>query len=80
MSVGRISKIIPSGGKRLVQTLIFEAKKMWMSSNLAKSKREEEELTHWQDEWKGKLDKGEVAPTASFLLAQYRMVRILSVK
>ena len=39
MSVGRSSKIIPAG-KRLVQTLISDvAKKMRMSSNIAKRKR-----------------------------------------
>ena len=56
LSVGRSSKIIPSGGKRLVQTLISDvAKKMRMSSNLAKRKREEQESAHWEDEWKGEL-------------------------
>ena len=56
MSVGHMSKIIPSGGKRLVQTLISDvAKKMRMSSNLAKRKREEEEPAHWEDEWEGEL-------------------------
>ena len=56
MSVGSMSKIIPSGGKRLVQTLISDvAKKMRMSSNLAERKREEEEPAHWDDEWEGEL-------------------------
>ena len=46
------SNIIPSGGKRLVQTLISDlAKKMRMSSNLAKTKREEQEPAHSEDEW-----------------------------
>ena len=49
-----MSKIIPSGGKRLVQTLISDVAKK-MSSNLAKRKREEEELAHWEDEWEGGL-------------------------
>ena len=54
LSVGRSSKIIPSGGKRLVQTLISDvAKKMRMSSNLAKRKREEEEPAHWEEKWEG---------------------------
>ena len=40
MCVGHNSKIIPSGGKRQVQPLISDvAKKMRMSSNLAKRKR-----------------------------------------
>ena len=56
MSVEHSSKIIPTRGKRLVQTLFSDvAKKMRMSSNLAKTKREEEELAHWEDEWEGEL-------------------------
>ena len=31
------------------------SKKMRMSSNLAKRKREEEEPVHWEDEWEGEL-------------------------
>ena len=51
-----MSKIIPSGGKMLVQTLISDvAKKMRMSSNLAKRKREEEEPAHLEDDWEGEL-------------------------
>ena len=56
MCVGRNSKIIPSGGKRQVQPLISDvAKKMRMSSNLAKRKREEEEPAHLEDDWEGEL-------------------------
>ena len=44
--VGRKCTIIPSGGKRQVQLLISDvAKKMWMSSNLAKRKREEDDTS-----------------------------------
>ena len=56
MSVGRSSKIIHTGGKRLVQTLISDvAKKMRMSSNLEKRKRKEEEPAHREDEWEGAM-------------------------
>ena len=66
-----MSKIIPLGGKRLVQTLISDvAKKMRMSSNFAKRKREEKEPAHWEGElysnssnfvvW-NQFGKGEVA-------------------
>ena len=49
--VGRKSTIIP-GGKRQVQPLISEvAKKMRMSSNLAKRKRPEDEPAHPEDDW-----------------------------
>ena len=40
----------------MVQTQISDvAKKMRMSSNLAKRKRKEEEPAHWEDEWEGEL-------------------------
>ena len=49
--VGRKSTIIP-GGKRQVQPLISEvAKKMRMSSNLAKRKRPKDEPAHPEDDW-----------------------------
>ena len=54
MRVGHISKIIPSGGKRLVQTLNSDVAKK-MSSNLAMRKREEEEPAHLEDDWEGEL-------------------------
>ena len=55
MSLGRNSKIIPAG-KRMVQTLISDvAKKMKMSSNIAKRKREEEEQVHCEDDWEEEL-------------------------
>ena len=48
---GRKSTIIP-GVKRQVQPLISEvAKKMRMSSNLAKRKRPEDEPAHPEDDW-----------------------------
>ena len=51
-----MSEIIPSCGNRLVQTLISDvAKKMWMSSNLAKTKREDEKPAHWEDDWEEEL-------------------------
>ena len=50
--VGRKCTIIPSGGKRQVQPLISDvAKKMRMSSNLAKRKRQEDEPAHPEDDW-----------------------------
>ena len=50
--VGRKCTIIPSGGKRQVQPLISDvAKKMRMSSNLAKMKKEVDELAHPEDDW-----------------------------
>ena len=50
--VGRKCTMIPSGGKRQVQPLISDvAKKMRMSSNLAKMKKEVDELAHPEDDW-----------------------------
>ena len=40
----------------MVQTLISDvAKKMKMSSNIAKRKREEEEQVHCEDDWEEEL-------------------------
>ena len=56
MCVGRKCTIIPSGGKRQVQPLISDvAKKMRMSSNLAKRKREEDEPAHPEDDWEDEV-------------------------
>ena len=53
--LGRKSAIIP-GGKRQIQPLISDvAKKMRMSSNLAKRKRPEDETAHPEDDWHGEV-------------------------
>ena len=94
VSVGRNIMIIPAG-KRMVQTLISDvAKKMKMSSNIAKRKREEETpQVHCEDDrneelysnssnyviWNNSMEMGKRPLLAWFRIARYCMVRIQSV-
>ena len=81
MCVGRNSRIIPSGGKRQVQPLISDvAKKMRMSSNLAKRKREEEEPAHLEDDWEGGLHSNSCTVVCLSLTKCQRWIRYATSK